>query len=38
LNTAAQFNAGGAQLNNDFGRWAAPRSPRAILFALRFEF
>ncbi len=38
LNTAAQFNASGAQINNDFGRPAAPRSPRIISFALRFEF
>jgi hypothetical protein len=38
LNTAVQFNAGGAEINNDFGRPAAPRSPRIISFALRFEF
>jgi len=38
LNTAVQFSAGGAQINNDFGRPKAPRSPRIISFALRFEF
>jgi hypothetical protein len=38
LNTAVQFNAGGAQINNDFGRPTAPRSPRAVSVALRFEF
>jgi len=38
LNTAAQFNASGAQINNDFGRPTATRSPHVISFALRFEF
>ncbi|HKC86047.1 MAG TPA: hypothetical protein VKG02_08750 [Blastocatellia bacterium] len=38
LNTDAQFNASGAQINNDFGRPTATRSPRVISFALRFEF
>jgi len=38
LDTAAQFNASGAQINSNFGRPTATRSPRIISFALRFEF
>jgi hypothetical protein len=41
LNTAAQFNASGAQINDDFGRPTATRPPRIISFASfarRFEF
>ena len=38
LNTTAQFDATGAQINQSFGQFTAARNPRILQLALRFHF
>jgi hypothetical protein len=38
INTTAQFNAAGAQLNTQFGQYTAAQNPRIIQLAVRVQF
>lgn len=38
VNTTAQFNAAGAQVNSQFGQYTAAQNPRIIQLAARVQF